>query len=260
MNFNLCADVSKKIEREFRVGSDFLRAEFPPTDFVCSSDGELIHFDGAYDVDKHRLAYERAKKWVLDKDLKWHAKPGMKPFRRLFSNLIDPNKYKVFKPKVFSSDLNFDLRVRNDEGWSGGLPPVCIGMVGRFEKLPAVVVDRFSRIEKVRCVRGVGDPECLFKDFNSPNTITHFGLKVKSVRKEYWKIMTGSGDSELPVSSMRFHRTNRVISDFHRRGVYRSFKYICDTVQMFSDIAPRLEPKEPQATIPRKNKSKRRRL
>lgn len=259
MNLNLCADVSKKIENEFRVGSEFLRREFPPTDFVCNSDGDLIHFDGPYNVEKHRAAYERAKKWVLDKDLIWHAKPGMKPFCRLFSNRIDPKKYKAFNVKL-SFEIDFgSLTAMSEEGWSAGLPPMCIGMIGVFEKRPAVIVDRFSKLESVRSVRGVGDPECLFKDFNSHNTIKQFGLRVKSVRKEYWKIMTGCGDKDLPIGSMRFHRTNRVVSDFQRRGVYRSLKYICDPVEMFSEIAPRLELKEPQSKIPRKSHSNKKR-
>lgn len=234
-------------------GSDFFRKEFPPTDYVCNSMGELIHFDGAYDAEKHKLAYERAKKWML-KDGQWQSKPGMLPFRRLFMDHINPSDYQVFKP-VTEINFNINLSPCNDEGWKNGLPPVCVGMLGKFKRKPAVVVERVVRNEEEEVVVGIGDPDCLFKDYESHNMVKFFGSKMMTVRKEFWKLMTAKGDVELPVTSTMFHRSNRVVQNFEDRGVIRALKYVVEPITVAMEcswVAKRLETKHPLQPIPRK--------
>ncbi len=236
-------------------GSDFFRKAFPPTDYVCNSAGELIHFDGAYDVEKHRLSYERAKKWIL-KDGEWLSRPGMLQFRRLFSDQIDPADYQAFRAR--SVDLNFDLGTLgapSREGWTKGLPPVCVGMLGKFKRKPAVVVARVVREEEELELVGIGDPECLFKDYESINRVQFFGSRVQSVRREFWKLATALGDVEVPVTSTMFYRSNRVVQNFEDRGLVRAFKYIVEPLTVgveCSAIAKRLETKHPLERIPRK--------
>jgi hypothetical protein len=254
---------------DFVNGSDFFRKEFPPTDFVCDSMGILIHFDGPYVVEKHKLAYERAKKWIL-KDGEWHSKPGMLPFRRLFADRINPSDYQAFKPRKrssFSFEFGFDsLRVRHEQGWKNGLPPVRVGMLGKYKRNPAVVVGQIVREEEADVVIGIGDPECLFKDYESHNMVRFFGSKKMKVRREFWKLMTAKGDVELPVTSTMFHRSNRVIDKFQDRGVVRALKYIAEPVTMAlgcSSILGQLQSKRPQEPIPRKKSKdsfKRRRI
>ena len=245
---DLCA-----MERDFLQGSKFFRKAFPPTDFVCNSKGELIHFDGAYDVEKHMLAYERAKKWMLV-DGEWIAKPGMVPFRRLFKNQINPADYQVFKP--LPRKFNFVLTGHSPtEGWSNGLPPICIGMLGRYKRRKAVVVGWFEREDVQEKVIGIGDPECLFKDYESENRVKHFGKKQVRTKRSFWRLMTASGDVELPTTSSTFHRSNQIVKNFDNRGVIRALKYIVDpiTVAMECSFIPdRLEEKRPQDSIPRK--------
>ena len=247
-------------------GSEFFRKEFPPTDFVCDSMGILIHFDGPYDVEKHKLAYERAKKWMWKGD-KWLEKPGMLPFRRLFVDQIDKAKYQTFKPR--SAELTFDfiaLRARHEEGWKNGLPPVCVGMLGKYKRKPAVVVELVVREEEEDVDVGIGDPECLFKDYESHNMIQFYGSKKMKLRKKFWKLMTAKGDVELPVTSSMFHRSNRVIEKFEDRGVIRALKYIVEPITVaieYCSIPDRLEQKRPLDPIPRKKSKdnfKRRRI
>ncbi len=231
-------------------GSDFFRREFPPTDFVCNSMGELIHFDGPYDPDKHRAAYERAKKWRWRDG--WESKPGMLPFRRLVADQLDPSEYRAFE---CSPEFTVRLRATKKEGWKNGLPPVCVGMLGTYKRKPAVVVDRVVREEEEEVFVGIGDPECLFKDYESENRISHYGPKTVKVRHGFWKLMTAKGDVELPVTSSMFHRTNRVVEDFGNRGVIRALKYIVDPITVaieYCNIPDRLETKRPLEPIPRK--------
>lgn len=250
----------------FLEGSAFFRKEFPPTDFVCNSMGELIHFDGPYDVEKHRLAYERAKKWIL-KDGEWQSKPGMLPFRRLFEEHINPSEYQVFRPRKreFSFGLG-GLSGGHEEGWKNGLPPMCVGMLGKYKRKPAVVVARVVREEEEEVMIGIGDPECLFKDYESENRIEHVGLRKVENRVEYWRVMTAEGDVELPVTSTIFHRSNRVIQNFKDRGVIRALKYIVDPITVaieYCNIPERLQCKRPLDAIPRKKSKdsfKRRRI
>lgn len=234
-------------------GSDFFRKEFPPTDFVCDSMGLLIHFDGAYDLEKHKLAYERAKKWMW-KEGKWHSKPGMLPFRRLFVDQIDAAKYQTFKACTSESRF-YALGGHHEEGWKNGLPPVCVGMLGKYKRNPAVVVDFVVREEEEDVWVGIGDPECLFKDYESYNMIRFYGTKKIKLEKRFWKLMTAKGDVELPVTSTMFHRSNRVIQKFRDRGVIRALKYIAEpiTVTIEHTIPRRLEEKRPLDPIPRKS-------
>ena len=237
---NLCA---------LKSGSAFCRSEFPPTDFVCNSMGDLIHFDGPYDVSKHRQAYERAKKWIYE-DGRWLSRPGMRPFFRLYPEHIDASKYQAFKPR----GLRFEISERHEEGWTGGLPPMCVGMLGKYKGRRAVVVGREERVEMEERRIGIGDPECLFKDYESENRVLHYGWTTLPCRRVYWKIMTPSGDVELPWGSTMFRRSTRVVGDFENRGVFRALKYIVDPITIPLDKsrpAPRLE-------MP--GKSKRRRL
>lgn len=236
-------------------GSEFFRKEFPPTDFVCDSMGLLIHFDGVYDVEKHRIAYERAKKWMW-KDGQWLTKPGMLPFRRLFIDQIDQSKYQTFKPRKVEFSLSLDaLRASHAEGWKNGLPPVCVGMLGKYKRKPAVVVDLVVREEEEDVQVGIGDPECLFKDYESHNMIRFYGTKKMKLRKKFWKLMTAKGDVEVPVTSTMFHRSNRVIDKFNDRGVIRALKYIVEPITVaieYCNIPPRLVEKRPLDPIPRK--------
>lgn len=238
---NLCA---------LRKGSAFFRREFPPTDFVCNSLGDLVHFDGPYDVEKHRLAYERAKKWVYDGE--WRARPGMKPFRRLFSDQIDASNYRAFD---VSDTMSWpDLSVK-EPCWTGGLPPVCVGMLGTYKKRKAVVVSRVVRTEVDERLVGIGDPECMFKDYESQNRVRYFGLSRIPVRRVYWRVMTPSCDVELPVTSTMFHRSTQVIKNFEDRGAIRALKYMVDPVKFAAEYSSPpcpLETKEPLAKIPRK--------
>lgn len=234
-------------------GSDFFRKEFPPTDFVCNSLGELIHFDGAYDVEKHRVAYERAKKWKLE-DGEWTSRPGMLPFRRLFVDQIDPSKYQVFVPQPHDFSI-MSFHVTKKEGWKNGLPPVCVGMLGRYKRKPAVVVERVVREEEETVFVGIGDPECLFKDYESHNRISFYGSKQVTRKREYWKLMTAKGDVELPVTSSMFHRSNQVVENFEDRGIIRALKYVVEPITVaieYSSVPPRLELKRPLEPIPRK--------
>ena len=234
-------------------GSDFFRKEFPPTDFVCDSMGILIHFDGLYDAEKHRLAYERAKKWMW-KDGKWLTKPGMLPFRRFFVDQIDAAKYQIFKPRTPSTP-SFAIRAHYQEGWKNGLPPVCVGMLGKYKRKPAVVVDLVVREEEEDVHVGIGDPECLFKDYESFNMIQFYGTKKKELKKKFWKLMTAKGDVELPVTSTMFHRSNRVIEKFKDRGVIRALKYIVDPITVgmeYCNIPEQLVAKRPLDPILRK--------
>ncbi len=247
-------------------GSVFFRREFPPTDFVCDSMGHLIHFDGDYDVEKHRLAYERARKWLWS-DGKWLSKPGMLPFRRLFVDQIDRAKYQTFKPRKVEFSLSFDaLGVRYEEGWKNGLPPVCVGMLGKYKRKPAVVVDLVVREEEEDVRVGIGDPECLFKDYESHNMIRFYGTKKTKVTKKYWKLMTAKCDVEVAVTSTMFHRSNRVIKEFKDRGVIRALKYIAEPITVaieYCNIPDRLKEKRPLDPIPRKKSKdnfKRRRI
>ena len=236
-------------------GSEFFRKEFPPTDFVCDSMGILIHFDGPYDVEKHKVAYERAKKWMW-KDGKWLEKPGMLPFRRLFADQIDKAKYQTFKPRSDKLTLNFGaLRGHHEEGWKNGLPPVCVGMLGKYKRKPAVVVELVVKEEEEDVDVGIGDPDCLFKDYESHNMIRYYGTKKMKIRKKFWKLMTASGDVELPVTSTMFHRSNRVIEKFKDRGVIRALKYIVEPITVaieYCSIPERLKEKRPLDPIPRK--------
>ena len=212
----------RALEEDLRTGSEFFRKEFPPTDFVCNSMGDLVHFDGAYDVEKHRLAWERAKKWMLVNG-EWVSKPGMRPFRRLYR--VDASKYRAFEPQ---RSFNFSSRVRHKEGWSGGLPPVCVGMLGRCKGKRAVVVGKEERVEMVERRIGIGDADCMFKDYESENYVVHFGVKRLPTIRVYWKIMMPTGDVMLPRGSSVFHRSTRVVRNFEDRGIFRALKYIVD--------------------------------
>ena len=223
---------------DLRSGSEFFRKEFPPTDFVCNSMGDLIHFDGPYDEEKHKAAWERAKKWMLVKG-RWVSKPGMRPFRRLYG--VDPSKYRAFERQ---RTFNFSSRVHHEEGWTGGLPPVCVGMLGTYKGKRAVVVGKEERVEMVECHIGIGDAECMFKDYESENHIVHFGVKTLPTIRVYWKVMTPSCDVMLPRGSSVFHRSTRVVRNFEDRGVFRALKHIVDPITVpleASSPAPKLK-------------------
>lgn len=222
------------MEADLKRGSDFFRSEFPPTDFVCNSTGDLVHFEGAYDVEKHRAAYERAKKWMYV-DGKWRSKPGMRPFCRLYG--VDASKYKAFGSK------DFRLQAHHDEGWTGGLPPVCLGMLGMCKGRKAVVVGREERVEMVERSIGIGDAECMLKDYESENYLVHYGVKTLPTVCVYWRVMTSAGDVEVPWGSSVFRRSMRVVGNFGDRGIFRAMKYIVDPITVPLDSskpAPRL--------------------
>ena len=61
---------------------------FPTTKYLCNSKGKLIYYEGEYNYEKHKHAYNRAKLWlpcIVDGKLVWKKNPLMKPFCRLFN-------------------------------------------------------------------------------------------------------------------------------------------------------------------------------
>lgn len=112
------------------------------------------------------------------------------------------------------------------------MPPVCVGMLGTCKGRKAVVVGREDRVEMIERRIGIGDADCLFKDFESHNRVVHYGVKTLPTIRLYWKVMTPTGDVMVPRGSTMFRRSNRVVSNFADNGVSRALKYIVEPIEV----------------------------
>jgi hypothetical protein len=185
-----------------------LERDFPPTDYVCNSDGLLIHFEGTYDVEKHREAWERSKKWLplWVGDLKWVSKT-----RGSFKRIT-----RIVPVTCFDKPGMFTIRRNQTDEWYGGLPPTCIGMLGKCGGKNAVVVGQTLTSDIETQMVGIGDNGCLFKDFKSQNRVMHLGLTNIETKKKKWKIQTKRKVMFIADTSTRFKRSRRVIRDINR--------------------------------------------
>jgi len=218
-----------------------LERDFPPCDFVCDASGSLIHVDGPYSLEKHKQAWDRSLKWMCyweDKDLKWISKKR-KPFKRLINT--------AKRLKVFRNNNTFILPTitQMEQPWKGGLPPICLGMIGTISGKKAVVVDKIQQTKQKETLTGIGDTDCLFKDFNSRNKVYTFGLETVDVVSQLWVVETKDQTYEIPLQSSRFKRSCNVIKDI-KANKHRMVKYICDTITIKKACEPAQTLKSPK--------------
>lgn len=179
---------------------------FPTTSFICNPIGTPICYEGEYDVEKHREAYERAKKWmpVLRNDkLFWDQSPYMKPFRRLFD--AKPNlKVKTKRARVKSTHRTL---------WSNGLPPIQVGMIGEYKGHTAIVAAKSFKTTKRRRKVGIGDEGNVFYRLEDAN-VQMLGVYTDEELKPSWVVHTKEGQHEVYNNSRVFTRKNVIIKDF----------------------------------------------
>ena len=189
--------------------TEALLRDFPPTNYVCDSYGTLIHFDGTYDVEKHRQAWERSKKWIP-----WWNRGTLDwmPRARGGFQRISGLPRKLFEK---TGSLQFHLEIPEDEPWSNGLPPMQLGMLGVFKKQKAIVVERIERVAEENSVVGIGDQGCFFKDFLSPNRAYKLGKTCRTHKEIFWKIRTAQKDTVISAKSTRFTRSLNVVRDLN---------------------------------------------
>ena len=182
----------------------------------------------------HKKAWERSKKWLCyweDDDLKWISRPR-KPFQRL----VNTSK----ELQAFKKDVDFTVRMASGtEPWKGGLPPICLGMIGTICSKKAVVVDKIVKTTSKLDYVGIGDSNCLFKDFDSHNDVVHMGLQRIKTTTSYWVVQTEHKSYEIPLQSSRFKRSCNVIRDV-KNNMARIYKHICEPVLVTHVVAARL--------------------
>ena len=210
-----------------------LERDFPPCDFVCDASGSLIHMDGSYSLKKHKQAWDRSLKWMCywkNNDLIWISKKR-KPFKRLINT--------AKRLKTFRNDntLSFSTRLDQEQPWKGGLPPICLGMIGTMSGKRAVVVDKIEQRKQKQTLIGIGDTDCLFKDFHSRNQVRNFGLQIVDTVSYSWVVETGDQTYKIPLQSSRFKRSRNVIKDI-KANKKRMVKYICDTITIQKTYQP----------------------
>lgn len=186
-----------------------LKKIFHPTSFLCNSIGKPIWYEGKYDYDKHRKAYNRAKMWmpaIVDGKILWRQNPKMKPLQRLFDakpdlNIIDLEGF----PPLSGGHRNL---------WCGDLPPIQIGMIGEYNGEKAIVVDRgFKKSKRRKCV-GIGDHGNIFKSIEEAS-VDMLGVYFEEVDKPTWIVHTKDGRHEICKNSRSFKRKNLIIKDFN---------------------------------------------
>ncbi len=178
----LCDNILAILRGEITEGKlyDELRALFPHTTYVCNSKGELVYYEGKYNPEKHKAAYERSRYWLPLKDgdvLKWRARKDRVPFFRLF----DPKPMSSF-PGVVRKSGNAIKKNHN----KGGAPPLAKGQIVTYYGEEGIVLTPQEKIIQRKHLVGIGDPECQFKNFGDNNELRLLGPRVTEVRKKQW--------------------------------------------------------------------------
>ena len=184
-----------------------IKKSFRPTTFLCNSVGKPIYYEGKYDYEKHRQAYERAKLWmpsVVEGKLMWKANPNMKPFCRLFD--AKPNL------NIIQDELAPKPKTTHKTLWCRGMPPMQIGMIGEFKGETAIVVGKGFKTTTRRTLVGIGDPQNIMFE---PKEVSMLGSYTEEVEKPTWTIQTKSGTHEIYNNSRWFKRKNKIIKDFN---------------------------------------------
>ena len=187
--------------------ADTIRKTFRPTTFLCNSRGKPVYYEGEYDYEKHRQAYERAKRWmpsIVDGKLIWKPNPNLRPFRRLIDarpNLDIVDEEKTPKPSTTHTTL-----------WYRGAPPMQVGMIGEFKGQKAIVTGKKFKVTTRRKLVGIGDPENLFL---KPKEIHMLGSYREEIRKPTWTVQTKDATHEIYNNSRCFKRKNCIIKDFN---------------------------------------------
>ena len=125
--------------------ADAIRKSFRPTTFLCNSVGKPIYYKGAYNYEKHREAYERAKMWmpsIVDDKLIWKPNPNLRPFSRL----IDPRP----DLDIIRDELAPKPKGTHKTLWCRGMPPMQVGMIGDFKGQKAIVTGKKFKLTTKR--------------------------------------------------------------------------------------------------------------
>lgn len=145
-----------------------VHAAFPHTDFLCNPRGELIWFQGPYDQEKHRRAYERSAQYMPKLDngiLQWTPNGKRIPFQILHPSCT-PSPEQRFPQPIFIPRTKH----KKPQYWKGGKPPLCVGRIGEFIKgkykgQKGVVIEMEKETSTTTRKVGIGDLECQFKNF-----------------------------------------------------------------------------------------------
>jgi len=181
---------------------------FPTTKYLCNSKGKLIYYEGEYNYEKHKHAYNRAKLWlpcIVDGKLVWKKNPLMKPFCRLFNAEPDLN--------IVNDELMKKPPSTHRTLWNGSIPPMQVGMIGEFKGETAIVTDKGFKTSKRRRVIGIGDPENIFLSADKAE-LDMLGVYTEETQKPTWTIVTSTGTHIIYNNSRWFKRKNRVILNF----------------------------------------------